>query len=270
MAEEMKSIGPAELKVLQMDVLETLAEFLAGKGIPYSLACGTMLGAVRHKGYIPWDDDIDIYLLRADYDRLMRDFPQEYKHVRIASLERTPRWDKPYAKAYDERTVFVEHNNSRMRIGINIDLFPLDAVPDQAQDWLRYNRRRRFWQKLLQMKMTRPDPRRSRTKNLALRAVQLLLLPVSAHCFAAFLDRLARRYDGQRTEWLFETAMGLIQKDRFPRRVSQSLADYPFEDRMFRGFADADTYLSCAYGDYRKLPSEEKRVSHHDFQAWWR
>ena len=56
----MKSIGPAELKVLQMDVLETLAEFLAGTGIPYSLACGTMLGAVRHKGYIPWDDDIDI------------------------------------------------------------------------------------------------------------------------------------------------------------------------------------------------------------------
>lgn len=270
MAETVKTIGREELKVLQMDVLQTLAAFCAAHGIRYSLACGTLLGAVRHQGYIPWDDDVDIYLLRADYDRLLAIFPQVYEHVRIAALERTPGWDKPYAKAYDDRTVIVEHNNSRMRIGVNIDLFPLDPVPDDLATWRRYDRRRRFWQKLFQMKMTRPDARRSAAKNLSLRLVQLLLLPVPAHRFAAFLDRLARRYAGQDSRFVFETAMGLIQKDRFPRAVTGVLADYPFEDRVFRGFADADGYLSCGYGDYRTLPPVEKRVTHHDFQAWWR
>ena len=270
MLEEVKTIDVEELKVLQMDVLDAVAAFCAERGIPYSLACGTMLGAVRHRGYIPWDDDIDIYLLRADYDRLLREFPQERSHVRLAALERTPHWDKPYAKAYDDRTFFVERNNSRMRIGVNIDLFPLDAVPDDTSAWLRYNRRRRFWQTLFQMKMTRPDRRRPLRKNLALLSVQCLLLPVSAHRFACLLDRMAQRYAEQETTYVFECAMGLIQKDRFPKSVCDKLADYPFEDRVFRGFAEAAAYLSCAYGDFMKLPPVEKRVSHHEFKAGWK
>ena len=63
--------------------------------------------------------------------------------------------------------------------------------------------------------------------------------------------------------------MGLIMKDRFPRAVCTHFSDYPFEDRVFRGFSDYDTYLTSAYGDYRTLPPEEKRVSHHIFKAWW-
>lgn len=269
MAETLRQISVEELKILQMDVLQVLAEFMDAHEIPYSLACGSMLGAVRHQGYIPWDDDIDIYVRRPDYENLMRVFPQVLKHVCIASLERTPRWDKPYAKAYDDRTAFEENNRSRVRVGVNIDIFPLDAVPDDASAWQRYNRLRRFWQQLFQLKMTSPDGRRSVAKNLSLKMVQILLLPVSAHRFAAFLDQLARRYEGQETRYVFETSMGLIQKDRFPRSVSEDMTDYRFEDRFFKGFTDADSYLSCAYGDYMSLPPIEKRVSHHDFRAWW-
>ena len=269
MAEEVKNIGVEALKVLQMDVLQVLADFCTAHGIPYSLACGTMLGAVRHKGYIPWDDDIDIYLLRNDYDRLMREFPAEYRNVRIAALERTPRWDKPYAKAYDARTVMVEHNRSRMRIGVNLDIFPLDAVPDEEAAWRRYDRRRRFWQTLFQLKMTCPDARRTAGKNATIRLAHILLFPVSAHRFARFLDRYARRFAGKDTEYVFECAMGLIMKDRFRRAVCDDLSDYSFEDRVFKGFTHSDAYLTSAYGDYRSLPPEEKRVSHHVFKAWW-
>lgn len=269
MAESVRNIGVEELKVLQLDILQTVADFCTERGIPYSLACGTLLGAVRHKGYIPWDDDIDIYVLREDYDRLLREFPPERGPVRIASLEHTPRWDKAYAKAYDARTVMVEHTRSRQRIGVGIDIFPLDPVPDSPEAWHRYDRRRRFWQTLLQMKLMRPDARRSKGRNLALCVVQVLLLPVPAHRLARYVDRLSRRFSGWRTDYVFECAMGLIMKDRFPRAVCTHFSDYPFEDRVFRGFSDYDTYLTSAYGDYRTLPPEEKRVSHHIFKAWW-
>ena len=132
-----------EVKKLQMDVLSAIDEFCKSNGIKYSLGEGSMLGAIRHQGFIPWDDDIDIVLLRTEYNRLMAEFPEVYKGCfKIASLERNMEWSRPYAVAYDDNTVIVEAGREKLSIGVKIDIFPVDNIPNGIDVKRFYNRLR--------------------------------------------------------------------------------------------------------------------------------
>ena len=247
----MKEITPQELKTLQLDVLQAVDAFCRERGIRYSLACGTMLGAVRHKGYIPWDDDLDIYLLREDYNRLMAEFPAEYEgHYELISRERDKRWDLLIAQAYDNRTLFVEGAHTAMNVGVKIDLFPIDDVPDDDAEWLAYDKKRRLLARILLIKgslLSRKQ--RSFRKNLGMLLIKIVTFPISRKRLASILDRYAQKFDGKGYRSVFECIQGLLQKHKFSKSLFDSLVDYPFEDRHFPGFADADAYLRNGYGD---------------------
>ena len=111
----MKRIGKEELKMIQMDVLSAIHHFCLEHEIKYSLGCGSMLGCARHKGYIPWDDDIDIYMLREDYNKLIREFPDIYEeHYKFVTLERDEKWQRAYGKAYDSTTIIKEETTNHI------------------------------------------------------------------------------------------------------------------------------------------------------------
>ncbi len=137
-----------EFKQIQIDILLAINKFCNEHNIKYSLACGTLLGAIRHKGFIPWDDDIDIYLLREDYNKLITVFPSllDGKYS-LNSLERNPLWNRPYAKAFDTQTIEIEAvRNNVPNMGIGIDVFPIDDVPDDDAEWKQFDKSRRFLQ----------------------------------------------------------------------------------------------------------------------------
>lgn len=260
-----------ELKTIQLNVLQAIDSFCTENGISYSMACGTLLGAIRHKGYIPWDDDIDIYLYRADYNRLVNLFPDKYLgSYELVSLEREKEWDFPYAKAFDNRTVLMERSRCRFSIGVNIDIYPIDDVPDKDNKWRRYDRYRRFFCNLYSVKRIQITKERSLIKNLLLCVIKIPLFFVGQRGFAVFLSHFAQKYNGRGYLYAFECVQGLLQKNRFEKRLFESIVKLPFEDKMFCGFKDYDAYLKNAYGDYTQLPPLEKRVSHHDFCAWWK
>ena len=260
-----------DIKVLQMDILEALHEFCITNGIKYSLACGTMLGAMRHKGYIPWDDDIDICMLREDYNKLINLFPQVYKgRYKIASLEREKKWALPFAKAYDNKTEFIENSNIKFQLGINIDIFPIDDVPNDEKKWIKYDRVRRSLQLWNTLKYIRFSGTRSFMKNLSVGVAKLFLLPISRRCFGVFLSNYAQKFNGKQYKFVFENVQGIFQKRRFEKSIFEKIINIPFENRKFMGFSNYEEYLSNAYGDWRKLPPVEKRVTHHDFKAYWK
>lgn len=271
MVEKVRNINVEELKEIQLNVLQAIGTFCSEHAIVYSMACGTLLGAVRHKGYIPWDDDIDIYLLRKDYNKLMSLFPQQYQgRYELISLERDEKWDRPYAKAYDNRTVLQENANNSVIIGVNIDIYPIDDVPDEETTWLRYDKKRRFLQKMDSVKRIRMSSRRSVSKNATLMAMKIPVCWMTRRRFAILLSNYAQKYNGKGYQSVFECVQGLLQKHKFDKSLFNSVTKMPFEDRLFFGFSDYDTYLGNAYGDYMQLPPEEKQIAHHDFNAWWK
>lgn len=265
----MKEIGLDELKALQLDVLQAIHDFCQANGITYSLACGTALGAVRHHGYIPWDDDIDIYLLRKDYNRLMEIYPAEGR-FQLISMERNKEWDRPYAKAYDSDTVFEERYNCSVQIGVGIDVYPIDKVPDDFEEWKCFDGKRRRWQKYLIMKQILFSKERSLSKNLFILGAKALLLPFSRKTISAYIDKRIKAFNATNSTWVFESAQGMIQKNRFHERVFEQTIPIDFEDRKFMLFKDYDEYLSNGYGDYMKLPPVEKQVAHHAYKAYWK
>lgn len=125
----------AELKKCQLEMLKAFAAVCEKLGISYFLDGGTLLGAVRHKGFIPWDDDIDVGMLRADYERFFAEgqalLPEHYF---IQNISTDPQYTANFAKMRDSRTTYIETTLGRKRInhGVFIDIFVLDYYPENA------------------------------------------------------------------------------------------------------------------------------------------
>lgn len=265
-----KEIGLKELKTIQMDILDVIQDFCDKNGIHYSLACGTFLGAIRHHGYIPWDDDIDIYLTRKDYNVLVCQFPDVYRHVELVSLERDEHWDRAYAQAFDNRTSIQEEVARNGARGVYIDIYPVDSVPDMDSDWLAYNKKRRLLVHLSEIKYVKLSKERSFIKNMVLLLGKFTLIPFSSRRIAYWISKNAQKYNEKGFHRSFECVQGMLQKRPFESLLMTDFAKTKFEDRDFMIMRDFDAYLSNAYGDYMKLPPKEKQVSHHVFKAWWR
>lgn len=267
----MRKIDISQVKLIQLSILDDIHSFCKENGIKYSLACGTMLGCARHKGYIPWDDDIDIYLLRDDYNKLINIFPEIYnQRIRIISLERDKHWNRAYAKAFDNRTIFSEKSECSQPIGINIDIFPIDKIPENEKKWISYNRKRRLLQKIYALKIIAFSKNRNIAKNLFLALSKIILSPFSSRFLAICLQRYCIKYNKTKSAYVFENALGMLLKKPFPISLFNALTEMPFENRKYMCMRDFDSYLTSAYGNWRQLPPIEKRVSHHSFNAYWK
>ena len=269
----MRKIEIEELKQLQCQVLQALHNYTVANGLKYSLACGTLLGSIRHNGYIPWDDDIDIYMPREDYDKLIKEFPDVYGgYYKLISFERSRKWCRPYANLYDDRTCFKELKSSNEeQIGVKIDIFPVDSVPDGEKEWLRFNRIRRMLIYLHSAKfVTFRKDNQSIAAKVCLALLKMLLLPFSTYSVVKMVDSYIRKYNDVGTRRLFETSCGMIQKRPFDKADFDDVELHIFEDYEFyimKGYHDC---LTNGFGDYMKLPPVEKRISHHYYEAYWK
>lgn len=267
----MTQIEIEEKKHIQLDIVLAFHEYCESNKINYSLADGTLIGAVRHHGYIPWDDDIDVCLLRNEYDKLIQSFPSLYKgKFSLISFERDKRWGRPYAKLYNIHTLEVEESyNNKPEIGVGIDVFPLDDVPDNELYWKRYNRIRRFVNNLSRIKSIKWNKSRSLRKNITASFFRAILSPLSFRCLARITDRNSKRYNGKGYHHIFENCLGMIMKHSFLKESFAETVLAMFEGHQLRIMKGYDDCLSNSYGDYMKLPPIEKRVAHHSSMCFW-
>ena len=140
-----------ELKKIELEIMKKIHEFCVENKITYYLAYGTLIGAIRHKGFIPWDDDIDILMKREDYNRFLELFPEwcKDKNLSIANPWTKPYYGRPMTKVYDNRTFLTEPDfRSDDPYGVFVDIWILDGFPSDGEvKWL--NKMKKEKKKLL-------------------------------------------------------------------------------------------------------------------------
>ena len=260
----MRTINLEVLKSIQIDLLQKTADFCEKNGLRYFLCGGTLIGAIRHKGYIPWDDDIDIAMPRPDYDQFVKTFNQSENYYQVIDLLNDPDYTTPFAKVYDNRTILRELHYKKVKYGVYIDVFPADGVKDVAQI-----KKIMLLRKLLNTKKANYY-HRTISKKIINTFGKLLLLPFSAHQIATWMDNEMRKYPfgSLPMAGLIANPLGLgemVDKAVFEHDIYQE-----FEGRKYRVPVGYDIWLRSIYGDYMQLPPVEHRVSHHIFDAWWK
>lgn len=269
----MKKIEMEELKRIQLDVMQVFHDFCVANDIKYSLGGGSLLGAIRHNGYIPWDDDIDVYMMRSEYNKFMSLFPELYQGIyKVASFERDKSWNRAYGKLYDTRNVLMEQKTSNEKhLGVNLDLFPIDYVPSDEAEWLSYNKKRKFFLALFYSKLTTLRDDRPLSKNLGVIALKCLTFFIPLRFLGRIINRNAQRYNGKENEYVFTTAEGWRVKKPYHASVYNTYELHQFEDREFYIMAGYDEALRNLYGnDYMQLPPENKRITHYYVDAYWK
>jgi lipopolysaccharide cholinephosphotransferase len=260
----MRRITSEEIKSIQLNLLQKTADFCKENNIRYYLCGGTLLGAIRHKGYIPWDDDIDISMPRPDYDRFISMFNKPENDYQVIDMSNNKKYGFPFAKVHDTRTFVDELQYAKDHFGVYIDIFPIDGVgeDDQVYRILR-------WRKLLHTKKANYY-QRTLFKKIINTFGKILLLPFSTHDILKKMDKEARKYPYGST-----SRAGIIINPYGTREIVDiSVFDHAipkeFEGKEFMVPVGYDTWLRSIYSDYMQLPPEDKRHSPHVAVAYWK
>lgn len=269
----MKEIGLEELKRLQVEILLKVHQFCQDNGIDYSLDSGTLLGAVRHRGYIPWDDDIDVIMPRPHYDKFLRSFNGCFEDLYVLAPELDWNYYAPYANVCDRRTLLLEddmgHNN--MEIGVKIDIFPVDACPDDYDSYLSlYSKLHKLHFELIAKRVKLGHY--AFTNFRAFCGLSLWRLRSMGRSYAEIQKELCRLSTGLDYDTCSHATIFAFPADPLylNKSVFESFVDMDFEGYKFKGIQDYDAYLTAMYGDYMQLPPESERVCHHGFSAFWK
>lgn len=257
----MKQLTLKECKDISLDILTDIAAFCERNDITYFLSVGTLLGAIRHQGYIPWDDDIDIMMPRPDYIRLLKEYDGKYRLLKPeAGL-------LYYAKAYDPSTVKYEADTDYRKnepIGVDIDIFPLDGIVNDEEIIAKMYKKECFLELLLRLSNQPIFLRKNPLKAIN----RIIPRIIGSRNIVKMIEANAMTYDYEtsdyviRMRWSPNGFTGALPKNVFEKDYAM------FEGRRFCIPKGYDEFLSAFFGDdYMELPPEDKRVVH-DFRCY--
>ena len=254
---------------LLVKMLDWYHKFCIEHKLRYYVVGGTLIGAVRHHVFIPWDDDIDVAMPRKDYERfieLASCLSEDHQYVVETAYNDNDDFLYPFAKLYDTSTTLVENVRYPIKRGIYIDIFPVDGIGKNKKE--SYKNYKSIWRKmmLLNIAKCKITSKRLWYKNLAILGVRLLL--PTAKCCKVLLNNIStqcKKYDFDSSA-IVGVLVGVYgYRELMRKEVFGTPCMYKFESITVCGVEQPDCYLTALYGDYMCLPPEEKRQSHHNY-----
>lgn len=267
----MKEMTLREIQLFELDILKDVHEFCMANNIRYSLAYGTLIGAIRHKGFLPWDDDIDIVMPRPDYDRFCCSYKSKAGYEIFA-----PALDNSYlgyARVCDFKKSFVLSIPwcTQSPTGLWIDIFPMDGLT--AEENLRkvYKRLRHFEKQKMRIRLQIE----AFSKPIPLYQKFLIMMRNALHG-STNIKKITDKYEKIITADDYEKSSHCgnrsilmdFPRDKHPRSVFEHYETKEFEGLQLMVISEYDACLRAIYGDYMTPPPEEERVQHPQKIYW--
>ena len=258
------------LHKVDVDIVKEVVRICDKHDLKYYMLGGTMLGAIRHKGFIPWDDDIDLGMPREDYEKFLELAEEELPdHLKAVNYRNTPNYMYYITRILDPQTKVIEERigNDNKYTNASIDIFPIDGTPNNAFLRKIYFFRVLYHRALMSLCYKDSiDRKRKRSKKEKLLLwvmeripVEKLTTPYKQKCK---IDKLLRKQPIKGAKYIGNIMGAYRTREIVPAEYYGEGAMYSFEDIQLRGLSMYHEYLTFTYGDYMKLPPEDQRKTH--------
>lgn len=252
-----------KMQLIQLEMLKEVDRICKKHSIKYSIIAGTLLGAVRHKGYIPWDDDADVAMLRKDYDKFVKISENELDKSKFYFQDHKNtygyRWG--YGKLRRKNTVFIRKGQEHMPYdsGVFIDIFPLDEVPNN-----KFKRKIYGYGCTCVRKMLWSEVGAKLEKNKYLRFMYKLIAKIPRDTVFKYYEKLKKVGSKNKSAWVRILTFPTPDNGEhgYRKKWYENLEDIEFEGYLFPAIKDYDEYLSFKFGNYLELPPIEQRKVH--------
>ena len=268
----MQELTLQQIRQIELDLLIEFDKICNTNGYRYSLGGGTLLGAIRHKGFIPWDDDIDVMMPRPDYKQFINYCRNNATSFELITYNLVDGYYGLFAKISHPMTTLTDSViKLDYNIGVNIDVFPIDGLGNSMEEAVKIFKSTEFERELLNAVLWKFFFR-SKTHSILLEPVRFILFLVSR---LVNPKKLLNRVDKENLMHSFEKSLfaGCVcgsyrEKEIMTKETFEHYVDVEFENLKFKSIANYDEYLKKHYGNYMKLPPEEKRITHHTYKAF--
>lgn len=256
----MEKLDKNRIQECELNILIKVKEFCDYNHLKFYLAGGTLLGAIRHEGFIPWDDDIDICMPRPDYERFILLFPKN-KIYQIKS-NKSKDWDAPFVKVIDSSTQ-IESVYDETKGSLWIDIFPVDGLPSDIKKVENIYKQCSFYRKLFMIAHARLGEGKSRFHKYGKYILKPLVRLIGAKYFSRKIEEIARQIPYESAKYVGIVTWGLYGVgERMLKREFEKEVEVEFEGYKMPAFSCWDSYLHGIYGNYMQLPPLEKRQTH--------
>lgn len=257
-----------ELQAKGLEMLVLFQDFCNEHNLKFFLCGGCCIGAVRHGGFIPWDDDVDVFMLREDYEKLIEIFnaqSQSQKYFLQVTTNQTLTKNQ-FATINDSQTTFIKSFQKDLDInhGLVLDIIPLDACPSG------FNRKvQKFWALIYSLFVIGQAPKNNGKLIEIIGSFLLFLAPTQKfkNKIWQFAKKQMSKYSFDSCEFITELCSGVkYMQNEYPREIFKSAVLVDFEDIKAPLPIGYDQYLKMAFGDYMSLPKQSERAAHHELE----
>lgn len=267
----MKKVELEELKQIELDMMQEIDVVCRNNGINYYIVGGTLLGAVRHQGFIPWDDDIDIAMPRKDFNRFCAAMQEKKTNYEVQFYNNVDDYGYASPKIVDKRTILIDYKlgMGKEESSVFVDIFLYDGMGKNMKEaYVRY-----FFLKIFK-KMVFLSKRNFKMENIIKTVLFffpcVLCKKIGVKRLNTFYNKLCAKHNFYNSKYVACVAGRYGKQEVFERKVFEKTLPMKFENLILQAPQGYKIYLSSIYGEYMKLPPKEKQVSNHTSEEWWR
>lgn len=266
----MREVTFEESRKIQLEILLYFDEFCKKHNLHYSLAGGTLLGAIRHKGFIPWDDDIDVFMEREQYVEFLKIYQGKYKLI----TNKHPRWYDGYSRLSDDSTVIQWSDGEKYFHGVWMAILPIDNFPSD-EEWMNFRKKLEKTRSFGQYKSYYWNNERGFVINSIKMIRRIILSPFLSHN-SKKIDAVLSQYNKVTTKRKANISTWFISNkpNKWPQVFDASCFDgyirVDFEGYSVESMKYPESYLESTYGNWRQLPPVEERVGLHNYKAYYK